>query len=98
VLAVVQWLLMELRQAGLLVVAAMLTLAASGSLNRATRAWLDRLIGERFAIIAYKPGPRSSTTSASPTCRLAQAHRAAWARSSPASWSWARRWWPCRSC
>src|SRR6478735_12824243 len=37
VLAVVQWLLMELRQAGLLVLAAMLPLAASGSLNRATR-------------------------------------------------------------
>ena len=55
VLAVVQWLLMELRQAGLLVLAAMLTLAASGSLNRATRAWLDRLIGWLLAIVAYKP-------------------------------------------
>ncbi len=55
VLAVVQWLLMELRQAGLLVLAAMLPLAASGSLNRATRAWLDRLIGWLLAIVAYKP-------------------------------------------
>ena len=55
VLAVVQWLLMELRQAGLLVLAAMLTLAASGSLNRATRAWLDRLVGWMVAIVAYKP-------------------------------------------
>ncbi len=33
----------------------MLTLAASGSLNRATRAWLDRLIGWLLAIVAYKP-------------------------------------------
>jgi hypothetical protein len=55
VLAVVQWLLMELRQAGLLVLAAMLPLAASGSLNRATRGWLDRLIGWLLAIVAYKP-------------------------------------------
>jgi hypothetical protein len=33
----------------------MLPLAASGSLNRATRAWLDRLIGWLIAIVAYKP-------------------------------------------
>ena len=43
-LSLVQWLLMALRQAGLLVLAAMLPLAASGSLNRATRGWLDRLL------------------------------------------------------
>ena len=55
VLAVVQWLLMQLRQAGLLVSAAMLPLAASGSLNRNTRGWLDRLVGWLLAIVAYKP-------------------------------------------
>ena len=55
VLSVVQWLLMALRQAGLLVLAAMLTLAASGSLNRATRGWLDRLFGWLLAIVVYKP-------------------------------------------
>ncbi|MFC4945835.1 hypothetical protein [Pseudonocardia sp. GCM10023141] len=53
--AVVQWILMMLRQAGLLVLAAMLPLAASGSLTKSTRAWLSRLLSWLVAMAAYKP-------------------------------------------
>ena len=49
-LSLVQWLLMALRQAGLLVLAAMLPLAASGP-----RAWLYRLLSWLGAMVAYKP-------------------------------------------
>jgi type IV secretion system protein TrbL len=55
VLSLVQWVLMAMRQAGLLVLAAMLPLAASGSLNRATRGWLDRLLAWVVAMVVYKP-------------------------------------------
>ncbi|MBN9103126.1 MULTISPECIES: hypothetical protein [unclassified Pseudonocardia] len=55
VLALVQWVLMAVRQAGLLVLAAVLPLAASGSLNRSTRGWLDKLMAWLIAIVAYKP-------------------------------------------
>lgn len=55
VLSLAQWVLMAMRQAGLLVLAAMLPLAASGSLTRSTRGWLDRLIVWLTAIVAYKP-------------------------------------------
>ncbi|OJY45736.1 hypothetical protein [Pseudonocardia sp. 73-21] len=54
-LGIIQWVLMALRQAGLLVLAAMLPLAASGSLSRSTRGWLDRLMGWLIAIVVYKP-------------------------------------------
>ena len=50
VLAIIQWLLMELRQASLLVLAAMLLLAAAGP-----KAWLYRLLGWLVAIVVYKP-------------------------------------------
>ena len=50
VLAILQWLLMELRQAGLLVLAAMLPLAAAGP-----KTWLYRLGGWLAAIAVYKP-------------------------------------------
>ena len=50
VLSLVQWLLMALRQAGLLVLAAMLPLAASGP-----RPWLYRLLSWLAAMVAYKP-------------------------------------------
>lgn len=56
VLAVLQWLLMALRQAGLLVIAAMIPLAASGSLTRTTYGWLPRVTGWSVAIVVYKPG------------------------------------------
>lgn len=55
VLSLVQWVLMALRQAGLLVLAAMLPLAASGSLTRSTRGWLDKIIVWMIAMVAYKP-------------------------------------------
>ncbi len=55
VLAVVQWVLMALRQAGLLVLAAMLPLAAAGSLTRSTRGWLDRILAWLIAMVVYKP-------------------------------------------
>lgn len=55
VLALVQWVLMAVRQAGLLVLAAMLPLAASGSVARSTRGWLDKVIAWLIAIVAYKP-------------------------------------------
>jgi hypothetical protein len=55
VLSLVQWVLMALRQAGLLVLAAMLPLAAAGSLTRSTRGWLDKLIVWLVAMVAYKP-------------------------------------------
>lgn len=55
VLSLVQWVLMALRQAGLLVLAAMLPLAASGSLTRSTRGWLDRILTWLIAMVVYKP-------------------------------------------
>lgn len=55
VLALIQYLLMAVRQAGLLVLAAMLPLAASGSLTRSTRGWLERLIPWLIALVCYKP-------------------------------------------
>lgn len=55
VLSLIQWLLMAIRQAGLLVLAAMLTLAASGSLTGATRGWLNKIVAWLIAIVVYKP-------------------------------------------
>jgi len=55
VLGLIQWILMALRQAGLLVLAAMLPLAASGSLTKSTRVWLDRLAPWLIALVGYKP-------------------------------------------
>lgn len=55
VLALVQWLLMMIRQAGLLVLAAMLTLAASGSLTKSGRGWLDRIVPWLIGMAVYKP-------------------------------------------
>lgn len=51
VLSLVQWVLMAMRQAGLLVLAAMLPLAASGSLTRSTRGWLDKLMVWLIAMV-----------------------------------------------
>lgn len=55
VAAVVQWMLMMIRQAGLLVLAALLPLAAAGSLNRSTRGWLNKLGSWLIALVIYKP-------------------------------------------
>ena len=50
VLAIIQWVLMELRQAGLLVLAAMVALAAA-----LTKAMLYRYLGWLLAVALYKP-------------------------------------------
>ena len=55
VLSLVQWVLMAMRQAGLLVLAAMLPLAGSGSLTQSTRGWLDKLLVWLIAMVVYKP-------------------------------------------
>jgi hypothetical protein len=65
VLSLVQSVLMAMRQAGLLVLAAMLPLAASGPLTRSTRGWLDKLMVWLIAMVVYKPAaafsPRPSS-------------------------------------
>lgn len=55
ILAVIQWLLGFLRQAGILVLAVMLPLAASGSLTQSTRIWLNRMLPWMVSLIVYKP-------------------------------------------
>jgi hypothetical protein len=55
VLSAIQWLLGFLRQAAILVLAVMLPLAASGSINDSTRPWLRKLTGWLISLICYKP-------------------------------------------
>jgi type IV secretion system protein TrbL len=55
VLSIVQWILGFFRQAGILVLATMIPLAASGSVNRSTRPWMSKLTGWLIALVAYKP-------------------------------------------
>jgi type IV secretion system protein TrbL len=55
VLAFIQFVLAFFRQAGLLVLAAMLPIAASGSINDSTRPWLGRLVPWCAALAFYKP-------------------------------------------
>ncbi|RBM18115.1 hypothetical protein DI005_20190 [Prauserella sp. PE36] len=54
-LSLVQWILGFLRQAGILILAAMIPLAASGSLNESTKPWWPRLATAALALVAYKP-------------------------------------------
>lgn len=54
-LAAIQWVLGFLRQAGVLVLAAMLPLAASGAASQTGKTWLPRLVSWLAALIAYKP-------------------------------------------
>jgi type IV secretion system protein TrbL len=53
-LAAIQWILGFLRQAGILVLAVMLPLAASGSLNASTKGWLNKVIAWLTALVLYK--------------------------------------------
>ncbi len=53
-LAAIQWVLAMLRQAGLLVLAVLLPLAAAGSLNDATKPWLRKLISWAVPLTTYK--------------------------------------------
>ncbi|MGD9530143.1 MAG: hypothetical protein AB7V44_25570, partial [Pseudonocardia sp.] len=54
-LAALQVLLLFVRQAGILVLATMIPLAASGSVNRSTRPWMSKLAGWLVVLVAYKP-------------------------------------------
>src|SRR5882757_3072239 len=54
-LAAIQWLLGFVRQAGILVLAVMLPLAASGSINQSTRSWMSRLVPWLISLVLYKP-------------------------------------------
>jgi type IV secretion system protein TrbL len=54
-IALVQWIIGFLRQAGILILAAMIPLAASGSLNDSTKTWWPKLATASLALVAYKP-------------------------------------------
>jgi hypothetical protein len=54
VLGALQWLLAFIRQAGILVLAAMLSIAAAGSINESTKGWLTKLTSWLAALVAYK--------------------------------------------
>lgn len=55
ILGLIQWVLAWFRQAGILVLATLLPLAASGSLSQSGRQWLNKLIPMLISLIAYKP-------------------------------------------
>ena len=54
-LGAVQWVLGFVRQAGILVLAALLPLAASGSVNEATKPWLSRMLPWLLTLVLYRP-------------------------------------------
>lgn len=53
--AIIQWLLLLLRQASILILIVLLPLAASGVLTNVTRRWFPTMVGWLVALIAYKP-------------------------------------------
>ncbi|WP_308820246.1 hypothetical protein [Pseudonocardia alni] len=53
--SIIQWLLLLLRQASILILIVLLPLAASGVLTNATRRWFPTMVGWLVALIAYKP-------------------------------------------
>lgn len=55
ILGAIQWLIAFIRQAGILVLATMLPLAASGSINDSTKVWMSRLMPWLIALVLYKP-------------------------------------------
>jgi hypothetical protein len=55
IITAMQAVLMLFRQASLVVLAGVLPLAATGTLNRATRPWFPKVGGWMFALIFYKP-------------------------------------------
>lgn len=55
VLAAIQFVLAFFRQAGILVLAAMLPIAASGSINDSTKVWLGRMVPWLVTLVLYKP-------------------------------------------
>lgn len=50
-----QWVLLFFRQGSLVILAALLPLAAAGSMSAGTRPWLRRLLAWLLSIVAYKP-------------------------------------------
>ncbi|MGH7748598.1 MAG: hypothetical protein ACREQ5_28140, partial [Candidatus Dormibacteria bacterium] len=54
-LGAVQWVLGFVRQAGILVLAALLPLAASGSVNESTKPWLNRMLPWLLTLVLYRP-------------------------------------------
>jgi len=54
-LAAIQWAIAFIRQAGIVVLAVMLPLAASGSINDSTKAWMQRITPWLLTLIFYKP-------------------------------------------
>ncbi len=54
-LGAVQWVLGFVRQAGILVLAALLPLAASGSVNESTKPWLSRMLPWLLTLVLYRP-------------------------------------------
>ena len=54
-LALIQWVLGFIRQAGLMVLAVLLPVAASGSINDSTKVWLNRMLPWVISLVLYKP-------------------------------------------
>ncbi|MCF7547230.1 hypothetical protein [Pseudonocardia sp. WMMC193] len=54
-LALIQWVLGFIRQAGLMVLAVLLPVAASGSINDSTKVWLNRMLPWAISLVLYKP-------------------------------------------
>ena len=54
-LALVQWVLGLFRQAGILVLAALIPIAASGSMSDSTKPWLGKAMVWLLTLVAYKP-------------------------------------------
>lgn len=54
-LGAIQWVLGFARQAAVLVLAALLPLAAAGSLAQSSKGWLNKMIPWLIALVAYKP-------------------------------------------
>ncbi|AEA28971.1 hypothetical protein Psed_6903, partial (plasmid) [Pseudonocardia dioxanivorans CB1190] len=55
ILAAIQWAIAFIRQAGIVVLAVLLPLAASGSINDSTKVWMQRITPWLLTLIFYKP-------------------------------------------
>lgn len=55
ILSFIQWVLGFIRQSGILVLAVLLPLAASGSINDSTRGWLRKVLVWLVGLVFYKP-------------------------------------------
>jgi hypothetical protein len=55
ILSLIQWVLLFFRQAGILVLAVLIPLAASGSINESTKPWFNRMLPWLISLVLYKP-------------------------------------------